>query len=177
MNKLMGQIAGVALLIVLSAGAALAQSQRTEHTLKLDDPANQPKAELGHVTWLVGSWTGTAFGGTFEEVWNPASAGSMVGMFKVLKENQVQFYELMLLVEEEGTLNLKVKHFNPDFSAWEEKKEYVTFRLAKIEEDAIHFSGISFYRVGPDEIHAYLTLRDGDKVWEEKLVYLRQKTS
>lgn len=176
MVRLAGQIVGVIVLVSVAAGAALAQSPRTEHTFKLDDRANQPQAKISDVGWLVGSWTGSAFGGTFEEVWNPPSAGSMVGMFKVLKEDEVEFYELMLLVEEEGTLNIKVKHFNADFSAWEEKKEHVTFRLVKIEDEAIHFSGISFYRISADEIHAYLTMRDGDKVWEEKLVYHARKT-
>ena len=28
---------------------------------------------------------------------------------------------LLLLVEEEGSLSLKVKHFNADFTAWEDK--------------------------------------------------------
>lgn len=160
-----------AILACLAAGSVFAQSQRTDHTFKLDDRTNRPSATLSDVHWLVGSWTGEAFGGTFEEVWNPPSAGSMIGMYKVLGDGQVRFYELMLLVEEEGSLSIKVKHFNPDFSAWEEKTEHVTFRLVKIEPDAIHFSGISFYRISPTEIHGYLAMRDGDKVWEEKLVY------
>lgn len=162
-------------LAVYAAGPEVvcAQSARTEHTLRLDDGASQPAARLSDVGWLVGSWTGTAFGSNFEEVWNPPSAGSMVGMFKVLKDDEVSFYELLLLVEEDDSLNLKVKHFNADFSAWEEKTEHVTFRLVRIDEDAIHFSGLSFYRIGPDEIHGYIAMRYGDEVREEKLVYHR----
>ena len=53
---------------VLFAGTAAAQSQRTEHTFKLDDPDNPPAATLADGSILVGSWTGTAFGGTLEEV-------------------------------------------------------------------------------------------------------------
>jgi len=64
---------------------------------------------------MVGSWTGEAFGGTFEEVWNPASLGTMVGLFKFMGDDAVSFYELMLLTEEEGSLVLKV---------WEEKLVY-----------------------------------------------------
>jgi hypothetical protein len=60
----------------------LAQSVRTEHTFALDDPENRPPATLDEVSWFAGSWSGEAFGGTFEEVWNPPSEGSMVGMFK-----------------------------------------------------------------------------------------------
>ena len=153
---------------------AAAQSQRTEHTFRLDDPEARPPATLDDVSWLVGSWVGEAFGATFEEVWNPPSAGSMVGLFKLLDGDEVAFYELLLLVEEAGSLSLKVKHFNPDFSAWEEKTDYVDFRFVRAEANAIHFSGISFYRIDDDEMHGYIAMRTGDEVREEKLVYRRR---
>lgn len=161
------------LVVAVALGDAAAQSPRTEHTYKLDDPDMRPAATLEDVSWLVGSWEGEAFGNTFEEVWNPPSAGSMVGMFKLMDGDEVSFYELMLLVEEAGSLSLKVKHFNADFTAWEEKEEFVTFRFVRKEDSAVHFSGISFYRVGADEIHAYLVLRGKDGIREEKLNYRR----
>lgn len=160
---------------LLFAGAATAQSVKTEHTFKLDDAESRVPGKLEDVAWMVGSWTGDAFGGTFEEVWNPASVGSMVGMFKVIGDEGVAFYELMLLVEEEGSLSLKVKHFHPDFTAWEEKEDYVHFRLVSIEPGAVHFSGLSFYQINEDEIHTYIALHNDEKVWEEKLVYRRSK--
>ena len=160
--------------LLFVAGFAGAQSAHTEHTFKLDDPVKRPPATLADVSWLAGSWTGEAFGDRFEEVWNPPSAGSMVGMFKLLKAGKVAFYELVLLVEEEGSLSLKVKHFNADFSGWEDKEDYVDFRFVKAEDDAVHFSGISFYRISDVEMHAYLVLHNKEgKVWEERLVYRR----
>ena len=163
----------VAALCGLSMGAN-SQTPRTEHTLKLDDPDNRPAATLEDVAWLVGSWSGEAFGNKFEEVWNPPSAGSMIGFFKLLGGDEVVFYELLLLVEEQGSLSLKVKHFNADFTAWENKEDYVTFRFVKAEQDALHFSGIGFYRVDEDTMHAYLRMRSGDEIREEKLVYRRR---
>ena len=130
-------------------------------------------ATLADVSWLVGSWEGEAFGGTFEEVWNPPSKGSMVGFFKFMGDEAVAFYELLLLVEEEGSLSLKVKHFNPDFSAWEEREDYVDFRFVSADDDIIHFSGISFYRMSQNEIQAWIRMRSGDQITEEKLVYRR----
>lgn len=152
---------------------AAAQTARTEHTFGLDDPDSRPPATLDDVAWLVGSWRGEAFGGTFEEVWNPPSKGSMVGFFKFMGDEAVGFYEILLLVEEEGTLNLKVKHFNPDFTAWEEKADYVNFRFIKADDDAIHFSGISFYRVSDTEMHGYIRMKSGDEIREEQLLYYR----
>lgn len=159
-------------LLLLSANSA-AQTQRTEHTLHLDDPDARPPATLDDVSWLVGSWVGDAFGSTFEQVWNPPSAGSMVGFFKLMSDGEVGFYELLLLVEEEGSLSLKVKHFSADFTAWEDKSDHVTFRFIGAEPDALHFSGISFFRVDADTMHAYLAMRRGDEVHEEQLVYRR----
>jgi hypothetical protein len=164
----------VAVLALLLAGhAALAQSQHTEHTFKLDDPENRPAATLDDVSWLVGNWSGEAFGSTFEEGWNPPSAGSMIGFFKLMDGDDVVFYELLLLVEEEGSLSLKVKHFNADFTAWEDKADYVTFRFIKSDDDAVHFSGISFYRIDEDTMDAYIVFRGGEEVREEKLAYRR----
>lgn len=171
-NILRAVIVGIAAIAFASTG--FAQSKNTEHTYRLDADAERPSATLADVAWLVGNWHGDAFGGTFEEVWNPASAGSMVGFFKLLGDDAVAFYELMLLIEDEGSLSLKVKHFNADFSAWETKEEHVTFRLVKIEPDAVHFSGLSFYRVGPDEIVGYLVLTQNGERREEKLVYQRR---
>jgi hypothetical protein len=170
-RQLSRALAACTLLLYFSTAAA--QSQQTEHTLKLDDPDNPPTATLADASLLVGSWTGSGFGGTLEEVWNPPSAGSMVGLFKLMHDGEVTLYEILLLTEEEGTLNMKVKQFNPNFSAWEEKQEHITFRFVKAEEDALHFSGISFYRISDDEMHAYIVMRSGDDVREEKLVYHR----
>ena len=160
--------------LLFTACTAAAQSRLTEHTFRLDDPDARPSATLEDVAWLTGSWAGEAFGGTFEQVWNPASAGSMVGLFKLMNGGEVNFYEILLLVEEEGSLSLKVKHFTRDFTAWEDKEDYTRFRFIKADEDAVHFSGISFYRIGDDEMHAYLVMRSGDAMREEKLVYRRR---
>ena len=166
-----------ALITLLLGSAALAQTVKTEHTYKLDDPDTRVPASLDDVAWMVGSWSGEAFGGTFEQTWNPASVGSMVGMFKLINDGKVNFYELLLLVEAEGSLSLKVKHFTPEFTAWEEKDDFVHFRLVGVGSGVVHFSGLSFYQVSDDEMHAYIAMHNQDKVWEEKLVYRRSKSS
>lgn len=160
--------------LIVCTYPAFSAEQRTEHTYTVSDGEQRPAATLEDARWLAGSWTGTAFGSRFEEVWNAPSAGSMVGMFKLFDGDEVSFYEILLLTVEDGTLSLKVKHFNPDFTAWEDKADYVNFRLAKIEENALHFSGISFYRLDENHIDAYIVMRNGDEVTEHKLVYERQ---
>jgi hypothetical protein len=156
---------------------SFAQEKLTEHTYHLPKGAPIGKGQLKDVEWLVGSWQGTAFGGQFEEVWNPASAGSMMGMWKLFDENKgVNFYELLVLKEEEQGLVLLVKHFSADFTAWEDKDDFVKFRLVKTEEKAVHFSGLSFYQEGPDKINGYIVMnhKDGSKT-EHELIYERVK--
>ncbi len=152
-----------------------AAEPRTEHTYQLAPDEPRPEATLDDVRWLAGSWTGTAFGQIFEEVWNPPSAGSMIGLFKLFGDDGVAFYEILLLSVEDGTLSLKVKHFNPDFTAWEDKEDYVNFRLVKKEEDALHFGGISFYRRDDDSIDGYIVMRSGEDTREHHLQYQRRK--
>ncbi|HMB60033.1 MAG TPA: DUF6265 family protein [Xanthomonadales bacterium] len=154
---------------------AHAKVPKTENTFTLAEGESSPPASLEEAAWLAGSWVGTAFGKSFEEVWNPPSAGSMVGVFKLFDAaGEVSFYEILTLTVDDGTLSLKVKHFNADFTAWEDKGEYVDFRLVKAEPNALHFKGISFYRRGPDQIDAYIVLREGDEISEHELVYRRR---
>ena len=171
-------IRGLCSCLVLSflfaGGSALAAEPSTEHTFRLTDGETPPAASLADARWLVGSWSGTAFGQRFEQVWSPPSAGSMVGTFKLIGGEQVTFYEILLLSVEDGTLSLKVKHFNPDFTAWEEKAEFVDFRLVKFDDDELHFSGLSFYRRDNDNIDGYIVMRSDDELREQKLVYKRR---
>lgn len=167
----------VSVSLFLMAISSYAVEPRTEHTFKLSENEAQPKANLQDVAWLVGSWQGTAFGSKFEEVWNPESAGTMVGMFKLYDEEKgVSFYELLLLIEENDSLALLVKHFSADFTAWESKEDFVKFKLVKIEDKAVHFSGLSFYQKGPDTIDGYIVMKYKDgSIKEQPLSYKRVK--
>jgi hypothetical protein len=163
-----------ALLIATSYATAWSAEIRTEHTYQLEPDETRPAATLDDASWLVGSWSGTAFGEQFEEVWNAPSAGSMVGLFKLYGDDGVAFYEILLLSVEDGTLSLKVKHFSADFTAWEDKEDYVNFRLVKKEDDALHFGGLSFYRRNDDSIDGYIVMRNGEDTTEHHLNYERR---
>jgi hypothetical protein len=150
-----------------------AAEPRTENTFQLAEGEERPAATLEDAAWLAGSWTGTAFGKKFEENWNAPSAGSMVGLFKLFDDEGVSFYEILLLTVDEGSLSLKVKHFNADFTAWEEKGDFVNFKLVKLEDDALHFGGISFYRRDANNIDGYIVMKNGEAVTEHHLKYER----
>ncbi len=166
-----------AVTMIATAFAAGATERYTEHTWALEPGETRPPATLADAAWLVGAWCGDAFGSRFEETWNPPSAGSMVGMFKLYGDDGVAFYEIMLLTVDEGTLSLKVRHFNADFTAWEDRAEYVNFRLVRKEANALHFGGLSFYRRDAGTIDGYIVMRSGDDIAEQHLRYERRPAS
>ena len=166
-------------LLVFSAAVACnatrAVEPRTEHTYQLVEGEARPAATLEDAAMLVGNWEGSAFGSRFEAAWNPPSANSMVGLFKLYDGDDVAFYEILLLTVADGTLSLKVKHFSADFTAWEDKDDYTEFRLVKVDDDALHFGGISFYRRGEDASDGYFVMKNASGVREGPLVYRRRK--
>ena len=160
------------LLAMVANYAASAVEPRTEHTFTLAEGEERPAATLDAASFLVGRWTGTAFGERMEESWSAPSGGSMVGTFKLFDGDQPAMYEL--LVEEEGSLTFKVKHFDADFTAWEERPDHVEFRLVAVREDELHFGGLSFYRRDDDHLDGYIVMRNGDEVTEQHMTYTRQ---
>jgi len=164
----------LAQLIILGLGSVVfGQSRHTQNTLKLDDQSIRPKATIESLAWLVGSWKGEAFGGTFEEVWSAASSGTMVGTFKLIHNNRPTMYEFELIVEEKGSLSVQLKHFNADLSGWEEKDKFISFPLVKLTENAAYFEGLTYLRDGPDRLKVYVVVgRDGE-VHEEAILFHR----
>ena len=166
------------MLLPLTAAAQEAQpfEQRTPHTLTGRADFTSPPATLTSFTWFEGAWAGTGLGGTCEEAWSRPAGGAMMGMFRFLKGNAVVFYEFLTLVEQNGTVVLKLKHFNPDLTGWEEKAHFVTFRLLKLTPTEAFFEGLTFRRVGDDRMQIFLALRDrvDGTVREEEFAYTRK---
>lgn len=165
--------AGVLLSLLLLPGAVAAQSQHTANTLKLDDPARRPSATLADVGLLVGHWTGDFLGGTAEEVWLPPAGGTMVGVFRLYKADAVNFYEIMTVVEEAGSVAMKLKHFHPDLKGWEDKDEVVTFRLVKASTDTVWFEGLTYRRQADGSLRGFIAIRYKDAGLKEESFTLR----
>lgn len=137
-----------------SAASAAAQDATVE-IRSLEEGASSPAASIEELAWLVGHWKGEGLGGVSEEIVAPPQGGQMMGMFRQTKaDGSLMFYEFYLFAEVEGSLELRIKHFNPDFSGWEEKDDYVAFPLVAVEEQAVYFDGLTFKMTGPDEMRA-----------------------
>jgi hypothetical protein len=163
--------------ILLGAPAVAAQEpsfeSRTPNTIHLKAGTPRPTAGLDTVSWLAGgTWRGDGLGGATDETWSTPAAGAMIGMFRALRKDEsgrevIQFYEFLTFAETDGSLALRVKHFNADFTGWEEKAAYLTFRLARVTPEAVYFDGLTFRREGPDRMTIFLALRSGGDLREE----------
>lgn len=164
----------ILLLAAILPATSWTAEPRTEHTYQLSEGEQRPAATIDDAAMLVGLWKGTAFGERMEETWSAPSGGTMVGTFKLFDGDEPSMYEIMLLSVEDGTLSLKVKHFNADFTAWEEKGDYVNFRLVKFSRNELHFGGLSFYRRDDDTLDGYIVMNTKDGVVEQHMRYERQ---
>lgn len=159
----------LAVVLACSAAGVQGQEKMTEHTLKLGTGAEPPRATLSAMAWLAGHWVGPALGGEAEELWSPPRAGSMMGMYRLVRDNKVVFYELMTLVEEGGSLVLRLKHFNSDLTGWEEKQKTIDFRLVGVAESVVQFEGMSLHRERDDKLTVYLAIEGRDGALHEEV--------
>lgn len=164
------------LIAVLCAAMIAAPVQADEASIEiktLAEGASSPPASIDDVAWLVGHWKGAGLGGQSEEFFAPPLDGQMIGAFRQTKpDGSIMFYEFYQLLETGGSLALRIKHFNADFTGWEEKDDYVAFPLVAAEENAVYFDGLTFKMTGPDELRSAVVVDEG-KVLE--FVYSRVK--
>jgi len=118
--------------------------------------------KLENIAWISGNWKGEAFGGKTEENWSEPSGGSMMATFKLINKGKITFYEIEIIREVENTLILQLKHFNYDLKGWETKDETVDFPLKEITPTKVIFEGMSFEKVGENEMNIYVDLHQKD---------------
>jgi len=145
------------------------------NTMSYDSIQGSPKANLTAVQWIAGHWRGEAFGGVTEEIWTPPLGGSMMCVFKLIVDDEIQFYEIVTIRELNETLLLQLKHFNEALQGWEEKKETVDFKLVKITDSRVFFDDFTIERISDDEINIYVVIDDAKQGGETKFSYKRVK--
>ena len=140
------------------------------HTLPQADPDTSPETanpKIEDFAWLAGQWRGEGFGGTCEEIWSHPLAGTMVGTFRLVQGDEVVFYEILVIGEDDDGFSLKVKHFSKEFVSWEEKEGAVRFPFESMSKDGARFSGLTFTRDDDDlEIKVRMGSQDGSTRWE-----------
>nr|WP_240048880.1 DUF6265 family protein [Parerythrobacter lutipelagi] len=168
----MRAIFGLLAIMTVCMGAPLA----AQETRVAEEGFVSPHATIEQMDWLVGQWVGTGIGGApAMESWLPPSGGTMVGTFvQETGEGDIRFTEHLYLMEQEGTLVLRLKHFNADLTGWEEKDGMLTFRLIAVEECAAYFHALTLRCDGENGLVAAVRMKS-DKPEPQELLFRFQR--
>lgn len=132
---------------ILAALAFLCVSQTATagETRIAEDGLESPPATFKDAAWLQGQWGGEGLGAPVYESWLPVAGGAVVGAF-VLEDGKgaVRVSEFRYLTEEGGSLRLRIKHFEPDFTAREGRNEAIDLPLVAVEPCALYFNRVTF---------------------------------
>ncbi|HKK24256.1 MAG TPA: DUF6265 family protein [Gracilimonas sp.] len=132
--------------------------------LEVSEPEANQSFDINDYTWLVGSWEGDGFGGISHETWAKPVNGTMMGMYRHINvEGELVFYEFLLL-DENG---LRLKHFNPDLTGWEEKEDMTTFEMISFSKNKIELKGLTFERTSDTEMVITLKMSRGGEPYTE----------
>ncbi len=143
--------------IILISGLVftlLSVSDNSKSEQKLN-PTHAP-FNIQDYSWLVGSWTGDGFGGISHETWAEPVNGTMMGMYRHINaKGELVFYEFLLLDE----TGMRLKHFNPDLTGWEEKDDMTTFEMISFSKDKIEMKGLILEKKSDTEMVISLKMK------------------
>lgn len=157
--------------LAFASSAGLAQQTRV-----LAPGTSSPAAKVTDLGWLAGEWTGEGFDSVLHETYSAPIGGQMPGHFYAAKNGKADFYEFVMIAEVGNSIEYRVRHFNPDMTAWEDKDRFVKFALVAVKQDSWYFDGLTIRRTGPDSAeHIVRTKGKDGKIAEAVLHYRRVK--
>jgi hypothetical protein len=128
------------------------------------DGSVSPAAKINDIRWLVGEWKGNLEGGMQQYTAFQPVGGHMPGFSRGWgQDGSIWFYEINDMVEVNGSLEFRVKHFSGDLANWEEKNEFVRHRLIQRTDRALYFDGLTIVKEGMDHFTVYVRITDGDR--------------
>lgn len=155
----------ITMIVALAGAACVAQAQTS--------PPAPAAVTIDAASWLSGRWVGEGLGGQMEEGWSAPAGGQMIGYFRLSREGTPVFYEFIILDVTDAGLRMRLKHFNPDGTSWEERERWTTFEPVSVSADELRFNGLIITRESADTITMRLRLRAGGEVREEVLRFRR----
>lgn len=132
-------------------------------SVPLTESTETPPFRIEDYQWLAGSWIGDGFGGISEETWSLPVDGTMMGMYRHHKDGKILFYEFLLLDE----TGMRLKHFNPDLTGWEDKEGMVTFEMISFSKTKLEMKGLVFELKSENEMEIRLRLNENGEVRTE----------
>ncbi len=111
-----------AVVVFISAGGA--QSKATA-----PNKVAAANVKLEDLVFLSGHNRGEKDGGIIDEHWSEVGGNSLIGMFRYIQQGKVQMYEFLAIEETPEGPVLRLRHFNPGLTAWEEKDQVYSYPL------------------------------------------------
>lgn len=136
-----------------------------------------------NLNWLHGNWKGQQGQDQFEEHWSLIGGGTLMAMFRWLKNHQVWFYEFITIEQAGEYVMMRIKHFYPGMKGWEEKNEAVDFLLVQLQNREAVFLQVNkpdqwlvYHMQAEDKLVSYF-YNDVEAVESEDIfTFLRQKS-
>ena len=131
-----------------------------------DQQAAAKSASLSKIAFLAGHWRGEE-GLVFEEIWSAPEGGVMTAMARGVAEGQLRVLEYIIVTEEDDTLVMRFKHFNADYSTWEEDGAMIELWLTDHGENDVTFSAdppsetvksVRYWKPAEDQLQADVVL-------------------
>lgn len=97
---------------------------------------------LEKLNWMSGAWIEDAPLRRCEEIWSTVDAHTLMGMFRWISDDDVSFYEFMVIKVTDAGVELHVKHFHPSLVAWEEKDRFQAFILTELQPHRSVFAAV-----------------------------------
>ena len=107
--------------------------------LASEAPARAADHSLDDVAFLAGAWRGGE-DFIFEETWSSPAGGVMTGMARGHQAGALRVLEYIVIAEEADGVVMRFKHFNADYSTWEEDGALVVLPLVSAKKNDVTFS-------------------------------------
>jgi hypothetical protein len=100
-------------------------------------------ATVDQLGWIAGPWRGTLGDRTIEQHWMAPQGGSMVAMYRSIRDNRATLYELLAIEQLGNQVWLRIKHFapGPGLVSQEGKEESANHVLVSLEGRTAVFEG------------------------------------
>ncbi|UHG91616.1 DUF6265 family protein [Spirosoma oryzicola] len=93
------------------------------------------KGSLSDMRFLEGHWRGTFNGGPIDAVWIAPAGDNLTGFIRMMKDDKVTMYEMLIFEQtEQGPIAL-VKHFKPGLIGQEEKDKQDRYSFIEAKKD------------------------------------------
>lgn len=102
-------------------------------------PAALAEQAIEDLAFLEGHWRG-GDDFKFEEIWSAPEGGVMTAMARGVSDDTVRVLEYIVVAEEDGALVMRFKHFNADYTTWEEGEAPLTLTLTTFAVEDVTFT-------------------------------------